>query len=186
MMSLTQILSDLKFFLIVMALFMLMFGNVFLVLLPREEESSDEDDAPPFGTELETLLTLFRMMLGDFERSWFSANSDEISSVAVCAFVLYEFLITVLLLNMLIAVVSDSYDYAQIRAAKLFLRTRVELAAELVRPRPPPGPRGPHGAPLVRPPADAASSSRGNARRPCGGVSENDHVPKPSHGNAAD
>uniref|UniRef100_A0A7S2BX14 Uncharacterized protein n=1 Tax=Octactis speculum TaxID=3111310 RepID=A0A7S2BX14_9STRA len=33
---------------------------------------------------------------------------------------------------MLIAIVSDSYDYAQVHAARLFLRTRVDLAAEFV------------------------------------------------------
>ena len=45
-------------------------------------------------------------------------------------FVLNTFIVMVIALNMLIAIVSDSY--AQIRASKLFLRTRVELAAELV------------------------------------------------------
>ena len=47
-------------------------------------------------------------------------------------FVLNTFIVMVIALNMLIAIVSDSYEYAQIRASKLFLRTRVELAAELV------------------------------------------------------
>ena len=47
-------------------------------------------------------------------------------------FVLNTFIVMVIALNMLIAIVSDSYEYAQIRARKLFLRTRVELAADLV------------------------------------------------------
>ena len=72
------------------------------------------------------------MMAGDFERSWFLTDSDEIDHTAVSVFVAYQFLINIVLLNVLIAVVSDSYDYAQIRAAKLFMRARIELAAELV------------------------------------------------------
>jgi len=35
------------------------------------------------------------------------------------------------MLNVLIAVVSDSYDYAMTRASGLFLRTRLVLVAEL-------------------------------------------------------
>jgi hypothetical protein len=37
----------------------------------------------------------------------------------------------IIMLNVLIAVVSDSYDYAMTRASGLFLRTRLVLVAEL-------------------------------------------------------
>jgi len=48
--------------------------------------------------------------------------------VVVCVFL---FVVVVLMLNILIAVVSDSYDYGMVRALKLFLRARTTLAAEL-------------------------------------------------------
>merc|ERR1711998_41535 len=53
-------------------------------------------------------------------------------TTGVLFFVLFTFMVMVLLLNMLIAIVSDSYDYAMIRSKQLFLRARIELAAELV------------------------------------------------------
>jgi len=56
---------------------------------------------------------------------WFS------SPLLVVLFVSYACLVTILLLNILIAVVSDSYEYAQIRSRVLFRRARLELAAEL-------------------------------------------------------
>ena len=65
-------------------------------------------------------------LLGDFDRDVYGTPFE------VALFVSYTFLVVIVMLNVLIAVISDSYDYAQIRAAKLFVRTRVEIAAELV------------------------------------------------------
>ena len=78
----------------------------------------------------------------DFERGWFVGMGPAMSAWSTLFFVLNTFIVMIIALNMLIAIVSDSYEYAQIRASKLFLRTRVELAAELVaigaaRSRPP-------------------------------------------------
>jgi hypothetical protein len=39
--------------------------------------------------------------------------------------------VVVVMLNVLIAVVSDAYDYSMTRAQQLFLRTRLQLVAEL-------------------------------------------------------
>lgn len=42
-----------------------------------------------------------------------------------------RFFVVVVMLNVLIAVVSDAYDYSMTRAQQLFLRTRLQLVAEL-------------------------------------------------------
>jgi hypothetical protein len=44
---------------------------------------------------------------------------------------LNRFFVVIILLNVLIAVVSDSYSYAKTKARQLFLRSRLELIAEL-------------------------------------------------------
>ena len=111
--SLSQIMHDLEFFLVVLGLFMLMFGNAFYVMLssPLDTTGTDEDDeSPPFGTISETFLTVFRMMLGDFERGWFTAESESsrVAPFLITLFVLYMFTVMILLLNMLIAIVSGT------------------------------------------------------------------------------
>ena len=131
----------------------------------EEDELSDYDDDDPWSSSsldgAESIFTMYvpssparashlaklmshpcpsiRMMLGDFERGWFSAEDVEPSQarlvttrVALLAFVVFQFLITIVMLNMLVAVVSDSYECAQTRAANLYLRTRIKLTAELV------------------------------------------------------
>ena len=40
------------------------------------------------------------------------------------------FIVFVLCVNLLVAVVGDSYDFAMLRARKLFLRTKLQLIAE--------------------------------------------------------
>ena len=115
MLSIFQIIRDLVPFLIVLALVMLMYGNCFIVLM-RTSASDDDaedpsaDDGPaPFGTVSETLLTLFLMMLGDFDRLWFLTGSKKIDHTVVTVFVTFQFLCNIVLLNVLIAIVSDTY-----------------------------------------------------------------------------
>ena len=50
-------------------------------------------------------------MLGDFERGWFANENQGISSITVFFFICFTFMVMVLLLNMLIAIVSDSCEY---------------------------------------------------------------------------
>ena len=115
--SIFQILTDLREFMIVLLLFVLMFTNAFYLLLSSAENSSsssdaaDDDEASPFTSFGETLLTMYRMMLGDFERDWFTSESKEVAGVTVALFVIFTFLVMVLLLNMLIAIISDSCEH---------------------------------------------------------------------------
>ncbi|KAL3903903.1 MAG: hypothetical protein SGARI_005170 [Bacillariaceae sp.] len=68
-------------------------------------------------------------MLGDFgntEREAFTTG------FSVILLVVYSFLVTVILLNVLIAIASDSYEKCLLKSRKLFGRARVMLVAELV------------------------------------------------------
>lgn len=78
-----------------------------------------------FATVAETLISVYRLMIGDFEREWFQ------TPFLVALFLAYTFIVMILLLNILIAVVSDSYDFAIVRSNVLFRRARLDLAAEL-------------------------------------------------------
>ena len=57
--------------------------------------------------------------------------------MSIVVFVTFNVILVIVMLNVLIAIVSDSYDKAVARSRHLFLRSRLELAAELVLVLPP-------------------------------------------------
>ena len=104
---------------------------------PRNEEEAEEDDdcdddqqERPFRSIGGALLALFRMAMGNFDMSWFEHTSDAISSVALALFVSFMVFFFLVCVNVLIAVVADSYDYALFRARKIYLCTKLQLVAE--------------------------------------------------------
>jgi len=104
------------------------------LLSGNSEEQGDQQDglAPSapvevnegFSTPVETLTSAYRLMLGDFERDWFD------QPLTLLMFFAYTFIANIMMLNMLIAVVSDSYECAIIKSKLLFRRARLELVAE--------------------------------------------------------
>lgn len=195
-MCLTQIVEDIKQFLVVLLIVILLFANMILVVAAgagHTHEDVDDDSALLNGDDHRTLrrilatgsahgggegnvdasgegnfhsvagsmLVLYRVMLGDF--GGFKATSEyDVAIFVACALHRSEpsttlqssatqapadnchrnhtplcnlladtFLVMVMMLNILIAVVSDSYDYAQIRARQLFLSARLDLVAEM-------------------------------------------------------
>ena len=65
------------------------------------------------------------MILGTFESYVFAGIW------AQTLFLCYSFLVVIILLNVLIAVVSDAYDAVLVTSSELFWRTRLELVAEI-------------------------------------------------------
>ena len=136
---LVQIALDIRSFLVIMLLVMLAFGNMFYILayrgrlgqpfeadggsarpLVRADEGVEdvvvgEDDVDvAFVSVSETLISVYRLMIGDFEREWFQ------TPFLVGLFLAYTFIVMIMLLNILIAVVSDSYDYAHSRLRQAY------------------------------------------------------------------
>ena len=60
--------------------------------------------------------------MGNFQMEWFDHSSESVAYFARNLFVMYMVIVFLLCINVLIAVVSDSYDYAMFRA-----RTRFSL-----------------------------------------------------------
>eukprot|EP00968_Pinguiococcus_pyrenoidosus_P006892 scaffold455_cov160-Pinguiococcus_pyrenoidosus.AAC.3 len=133
-MALLQIAKDLRSFLVVLGIVLLLFTNLlFVVSHPRTDGSfGDEEDEEPFRTVWEALLTSYRMFFGDFDRDWFAAAPDEVSrQFTVLTFAAFLLVLNILLLNVLIAVVNNSYQSSTKKSLRLFYRARLELAAEL-------------------------------------------------------
>lgn len=139
MYSLGRIISDLGEFLFVMVAVTFMFATSFYVLLGVDEEVDDEFetggfifDTRPFQTFTQASLSLFNTMMGNFESDWFETSASfELSIVSTILFIFFMFLVVIVMLNVLIAIVSLSYSDAKSKAKKLFLKSRLELVAEL-------------------------------------------------------
>ena len=129
--SLFQILRDIASFCVVLVIWILAFASVLYVVYCSADPDSAASDQP-FQTVGDTLFTMYRVMLGDYSDEWSDAFESKASSqYTKIVFVVYMFLGTIVMLNVLIAVVSDSYDGAIARARGLFLRARLQFVAEM-------------------------------------------------------
>ena len=140
MLALLQIANDIRSFLVILLMVMFGFGSMFFLASmppPADGRRLDEDaDAPSgeaddeaeigdaFGAPVETIVSVYRLMLGDFDREWFPRP------LTLVMFLAYTFIANIMMLNVLIAVVSDSYANAMIKSEVLFRRARLELIAE--------------------------------------------------------
>ena len=75
------------------------------------------------------IITVYTILLGDFGTF---ERDDFFTFFSVLLFVLFSFMVVIVLLNVLIAIVSDSYEKCLLRSQLLFGRARVMLLAELV------------------------------------------------------
>ena len=114
------ILADLSSFMIVQMLMMVMFGHAFYL-----ELSEDESSPNPFATKWDTIQTLIKTLFGDFDSSIYTYNYVK------AIFFLYMFLIIIIMLNVLIAIVSDSYAKAMEQSNQIYCRSRLQLIVEM-------------------------------------------------------
>ncbi|GMH98609.1 hypothetical protein TrVE_jg11937 [Triparma verrucosa] len=120
---LSTIFKDLFSFIAVLVIILVMFGHAFyLVLSDNEASDGDEIDFTNIGG---TAWSLYLTILGTFESSVFTGIWSQ------TLFLFYSFLVVIILLNVLIAIVSDSYDAVLVTSTELFWRSRLELVAEI-------------------------------------------------------
>jgi hypothetical protein len=126
--AILQISKDVIWFCVILLTLVVSFAQMFFTLLAPSSCATDDSSAMQCK-ESEYLLKVYTILLGDFgdfEREQFS------SGLSVFLVVFFSFLVTVVLLNVLIAVASDSYEKCLLRSQNLFGRARVMLIAELV------------------------------------------------------
>jgi hypothetical protein len=130
-----MIMHDLREFVLVIAVAIFMFSLMFLMLHGEgtNDEAADFEltDDRPFHSATYSMLSVYMMVMGQFERDWYQNTSVGLTAYSITLFMFFMFFVVIVMLNVLIAVVSDSYDYAMTRATQLFLRTRLVLVAEL-------------------------------------------------------
>lgn len=127
--AILQIAKDILWFCVILATLVVCFSQMFFTLLAPASCASSGDTDEMMCKPTEYLLRVYSILLGDFgnfEREQF------LTGFSVFLVVVYSFLVTVVLLNVLIAVASDSYEKCLLRSQHLFGRARVMLIAELV------------------------------------------------------
>ena len=133
--ALIQILSDLKNFGVVLLVIIFMFGDMMNIALRTKDNGlyclANTEDlsgvAEDFCTEelYRSYLRVYALLLGDFELD----DYKESTGITIL-FVLFTLLGVVILLNVLIAIISDSYEKAKIKSLLLFGRARVTFVAQ--------------------------------------------------------
>ncbi|GMH80263.1 hypothetical protein TL16_g08475 [Triparma laevis f. inornata] len=119
-----EIIHNLGSFLSVMIVCIAMFGNaLYLVLGGVEYDLHDGDQ--PFLTWTATSKTLYSFLFGQFDK----ASYDDTWSFTL--FLLYSMLVVIILLNVLIAIVGDSYDSVLVKSEEMYWRSRLLLVAKM-------------------------------------------------------
>lgn len=124
-----------RFFLVTLAVLCLSFATAFCLLLgvpggewPRPGEPVPEDFASPHMA----VLTVFRWLLG----GWYTAvlgTSSRTALIAWLLFVIFAVLVVVVMLNLLIAILSDAYGYIRDRASNAMHRERGDCSSSTSR-----------------------------------------------------
>lgn len=126
----------LRYFMAVVGTLLVGFASAAFILLedralrwPREPE-----DVSTFSSPLRSLISMWRMMLGDFVDVTFEASSNHsIGMSAMLVFVIFTFLVTIVILNLLIAILSEAFSELQERAEEAMRHERAQLVVRIER-----------------------------------------------------
>ncbi|KAL7554019.1 hypothetical protein ACHAWF_017627 [Thalassiosira exigua] len=118
-----EIMKDIKWFLLVLFAAMASFAQMWVsfTLEPNEAESQHY---------MEGYFKAYTMMLGDLD-----SEALRIHPLIAILFVLYTFGVTIVLLNILIAIVSDSYQNSFVSSKMMLGKARVMFVSDLLNQR---------------------------------------------------
>lgn len=123
-----EILNDIKWFLLVLLITISSFAQMIVSLTFDPSSHSEQDLEVKYQYfSLEGYLKAYTIMLGDID----AASLQQHSSMVVL-FVLYTFGVTIVLLNILIAIVSESYVNAVYASSVMLGKARVLFVADIL------------------------------------------------------
>ena len=119
-----EILWDMLPFLLVMGFLILGFSGAFYILFTPEMTAEGRGQLPSaFANFQRSLLSTFLMILGSFDINVFNESTPH-SDMAIFMFCLYQVLGMIVLLNLLIAIMGDTFDRVRDREALHFWKGR--------------------------------------------------------------
>eukprot|EP00977_Amphora_coffeiformis_P010169 scaffold2363_cov159-Amphora_coffeaeformis.AAC.31 len=123
--AILQISRDVIWFCVILVTLLVSFGQMFFTLMAPDTCGVEPDDSMCLQSEY--YLKMYSMLIfQEFDRDSYD------SFVSVVLVVIYSFMVALVLLNVLIAVASDSYEKCLVRSQNLFGRARVMMIAEMV------------------------------------------------------
>uniref|UniRef100_A0A7S2NVJ0 Ion transport domain-containing protein n=1 Tax=Leptocylindrus danicus TaxID=163516 RepID=A0A7S2NVJ0_9STRA len=126
--ALVQVISDLKWFMIVLLILLCMFSQMFLAIIPGTLDLNVTIDVDEMDfTYRRFFKESYRMLLGDWDVEGQRLEDPDVYPI----FVMFTFVLTIIMLNMLIAIASDSYADAKEMGPKLFRILRLSYCAEV-------------------------------------------------------
>lgn len=127
--AILQITKDVFWFCVILLTMVFSFAQMFFTLMVPKTCADEVEHMERNCNQAEYYLKVYTILLGDFglfKREQFDSRT------AVILAVLYTFMVVLILLNVLIAVASDSYEKCLLRSQNLFGRARVMMVAEVV------------------------------------------------------
>merc|ERR1712196_497919 len=122
--ALFQIFDDMGSFMVVLVMLLATFLHGIFIYAHRKGIGSEIES---FASITNLALSLVGMTLGEYDVDDYSD-----SWLMLTYFLSYMLLMTIIMLNVLIAIVSDSYDSVMIRSKKLFLRAKFQIVADMM------------------------------------------------------
>ncbi|CAD7934612.1 unnamed protein product [Amoebophrya sp. A120] len=99
----------------------------------RLTQDDMENEVPHFPSVFQTLLSMYVLMLGDWELQKFTHAEHYV--LAPFLFVVFTFMMMVVLFNMLIALMSETYERVRENEEAEFLKTRAECIVDMEKLR---------------------------------------------------
>ncbi len=126
---LEQILKDMLPFTLVLSSIVLAFTAVFHLLLRDSTVSYVWDEGHKFSTPGSTSVTVANMALGDFDIEYFRQAPYAIPATGLL--MLFVFIVPVVMLNALIAIMTDSYEQVKVQKLERKVLQRAQIIVEL-------------------------------------------------------
>lgn len=134
-----EIIKDIRFYLFLMFSILMGFAIAFFVLFrnARFENSqlnAETDDITElFGDFDRTLITMFSMLLGEVSSvaSLLFTVAPGLKLVGIVMFILYMLAVTIVLLNLLIAIMGDGFDRVKATDMSYFLMKRAQIIDDM-------------------------------------------------------
>ncbi|GMH97735.1 hypothetical protein TrVE_jg4330 [Triparma verrucosa] len=125
-----RIIANIRYFLIVLTVCMFGFAFAFFTLYKTAEAEKEATGTPVYGLEslFKSLFPPFFMMLGTFDPNEFEASLSPTATLIL--FVFFMLVMNVVMMNLLIAIMGDTFDQIQEYAMAEYLFCRASIILE--------------------------------------------------------
>mmetsp|Transcript_28062 Transcript_28062/g.67605 ORF Transcript_28062/g.67605 Transcript_28062/m.67605 type:complete len:554 (+) Transcript_28062:139-1800(+) len=132
--AVNEVIKEVKWFLLFLFGITLMFSDAARTIVVARGDcqyniGGDQYVADEFCSDnlLDVIIRMYSVLVGDVDLEYFKS-----SDTMVAVFVFFSFFSITILLNILIAIIIDSYEGTKQRSREIFYRARIEYAAHLV------------------------------------------------------